>query len=103
MDAVDSPDFGCWINIRHCADRVAAESIPAAFFFTGVLLLTIAPDDKLQIKISNYSRGYSLIFLSGNDIYSTFTLLKMASHTNDQTSRRNASITTLSGSSTISE
>ena len=57
MGAVDSPDFGFWINIRHCVDRVAAESIPAAFCFVGVLLLTIAPDDKLQIKISNHSRG----------------------------------------------
>ena len=103
MDAVDSPDFGRWINIRHCADRVAAESIPAAFFLVGVLLLTIAPEDKLQIKILNHSRRYKPHFLSGNDIYCTFTRLRMASHTNDQTSRRSASITTLSSSSTISE
>ena len=64
MDAVDSPDFGCWINIRHCADRVAAESIPAAFFFTGVLLLTIALDDKLQIKMMNHFKGYKSHYFS---------------------------------------
>jgi hypothetical protein len=45
MDAVESPDFGSWRNIRRRFYDVADISVSAA--------LTIAPDDELQINAVN--------------------------------------------------